>query len=425
MRLIAPILAVFVLGVSPAPSPVTTAPPDPAARILAVRSSLSIANGHLAGPGARVLGDAAARAHFVLLGEDHGTREIPAFADAFFTSLVPLGYRTIAVETGPVVTQRLRSWIAAPDGRAQYAAFEKNHGGTTAFYGWEDEFAFLEHADRATGGTLRLWGLDQELMGSSKYLLESMLEQHPGARSTALIQQMLHEDEADYRNAERSGDPTSMFVMQVAPEKLSALAASLRIDGNARANALVRALIETRDIYINCCNEMAARSNRDRALLMKQTLAAYVQAVGTHAEPPKIFFKFGEEHLYRGLNPIRNLDLGNFVFEMGDGLDLSDLHVLALGAAGRQSTFAGIGKPWASSAYALDDADHERFHFLAPFLANMASTGWTLYDLRPLRTHFAQAGIADEGYERLVFGYDFLLLVPQTTADPAINPDVF
>ena len=51
--------------------------------------------------------------------------------------------------------------------------------------------------------------------------------------------------------------------------------------------------------------------------------------------------------------------------------------------------------------------------------------GWTLYDLRPLRVHFSQTGIADAGYERLVFGYDFLLLVPRTTADPAIDPNAF
>ena len=123
--------------------------------------------------------------------------------------------------------------------------FRKNHGGTTAFYGWQREFAFLEHANRATGGALRLWGLDQELMGSSKYLLESMLEQHPGARSTALIRQMLHEDEADYRNAARSGDPAAMFVLQVKPAQLSALTASLQSDGNARSSALARALVET------------------------------------------------------------------------------------------------------------------------------------------------------------------------------------
>lgn len=425
MRLLNTTLAVLLLGASPAPSPVASASPNPTARILAVRSSLSLENGRLAGSGARALGNAAAGAHFVLLGEDHGTSEIAAFADAFFTSLVSMGYRTIAVETGPVVTERLSKWIAAPDGRAQYAAFEKSHGGTTAFYGWQREFAFLQHAERATRGTLRLWGLDQELMGSSKYLLESMLEQHPGARSTALIRQMLREDEADYRNAARSGDPTAMFVMQVDPTKLSALAASLRSDGNSRANALARALIQTRDIYVNCCNDLAARSNRDRALLMKQTLAAYLRASGAPATPPKIFFKFGEEHLYRGINPLRNLDLGNFVAELGDGLGLRDLHVLALGTSGRQSRFEGIGKPWDSSAYALDDADHERFAFLAPFVANMTPGGWTLYDLRPLRIHFSQAGIADAGYERLVFGYDFLLLVPQTTADPAIDPNVF
>jgi hypothetical protein len=45
--------------------------------------------------------------------------------------------------------------------------------------------------------------------------------------------------------------------------------------------------------------------------------------------------------------------------------------------------------------------------------------------LRPLRAHFSEVGITDREYERMVYGYDFLLLIPNTTADPAIAPDAF
>jgi hypothetical protein len=418
----AALLAATLLAVSPAPS---TAPsPDAAARILAARSAISFSDGKLAGPGAGVLRDASAGAQFVMLGEDHGTRQIAEFAGALFESLAPRGFDTIAIETGPVLAAKLRAWLASSDGRAQYATFESAHGGTTAFYGWQDEYEFLARATRITGGALQLWGLDQELMGASKFLLESILAQRPGPRSTALIHAMLAQDAIDYAKAAQNGDPGQMFLLQVDSQALHTLKASLEKDGNARSQKLVAGLIATRDIYANCCNSFSAQSNRDRALLMKQTLVAYLNAGGAYARPPKIFFKFGGEHLYRGLNPLNNFDLGNYVTEISDGLGLRSMNVLVLGTDGKQSRFAGIGKPWADASYKLGDEDHDIFAFLAPFV-QATGTLPALYDLRLLRKHFSEVGIADKEYARMVYGYDFLVLIPNTTADPPIAPSAF
>lgn len=414
------VFAATMLAASPSPSPV----PNPDARILAARTPISFTGAKLAGPGAGVLRDAMASAHFVMLGEDHGTREIPRFADALFASLAPRGFHIIAVETGPVLAAKLRTWLASPNGRALYTTFEDAHGGTTAFYGWQDEYTFLEHAARMTGGALQLWGLDQELMGASKFLLESMLAQRPGAHSRALIHTLLAQDASDYAKAAQSGDPGQMFALQVDSDALEALQAWLAQDGNARSQRLVAGLIATRNIYANCCNAFAARSNRDRALLMKQTLVTYLHASAAYERPPKIFFKFGGEHLYRGANPLHNLDLGNYVAELADGLGLRTVNVLVLGTGGKQSKFAGIGKPWANASYQLGDQDHDTFAFLTPFV-RLTATSPMLYDLRMLRKHFSDVGIADKEYERMVYGYDFLLLIPNTTADPAIAPTVF
>ncbi len=422
MHVAGALFAAALLAAAPAPSPSPT--PDAAARIAAARSAISFSGGRLAGPGAGVLRDAVAGAQFVMLGEDHGTREIAQFAGSLFAMLAPRGFDTIAIETGPVLAAKLRGWLASSNGPAQYATFEGAHGGTTAFYGWQDEYTFLADATRATHGRLRLWGLDQELMGASKFLLESILEQRPGPQSTALIHAMLAQDAADYAKAAQSGDPGQMFLLQVDAGSLHALEASLQQDGNARAQRLVAGLIATRDIYANCCNSLAAQSNRDRALLMKQTLVAYLNAAGAYARPPKTFFKFGGEHLYRGLNPLNNLDLGNYVTEIADGLGLRSMNVLVLGTEGKQSRFAGIGKPWADASYKLGDEDHDTFAFLTPFV-QATGTLPALYDLRLLRTHFSEAGITDKEYARMVYGYDFLLLIPNTTADPPIAPQAF
>ncbi len=398
---------------------------SPLERIAALRYSLSLSGGRLAGPGAAVLGDATRGAHFVMVGEDHGTAEIPRFCDALFASLVPLGFHTAVVETGPLAAAQISRWIGSPQGEREFSAFERKYPGTTAFYSWSGEYAFLRDAYIATGGRLHVWGIDQELMGSPAYILTQILATHPGPRSTQLARALLAANDADYAVASTSGSPGDTFLMKVEPEKLTALEASLGTDGSARARSLAKSLIDTQRIYVDCCNARAAQSNRARALLMKQTLVSYLRAASPGGVPPKLFFKFGEEHMYRGFNVIRNNDVGNMVSELADSLGVSDVHVLVLGAKGSQTAFAGIGKPWRTATYDLKDDDHARFRYLAPFIAAMDPAGMTLFDLRPLRTHFASMGIPDRDYERLVYGYDFLVLIANTTPDPAIDPTVF
>lgn len=398
------------------------ATPAPAQRILDSRSAIGVVNGTLTGVGAAVLRSATQDADYVLLGEDHGTAEIPKFADALFTSLVPFGFHTAVVETGPVLTTQLQKWIAQPAGSKQFAAFESRFPGTTAFYSWRDEYAFLHHAYLVTHGKLQVWGLDQELMGASGFLLTSILAEHPGPRSRALINGLLQENARADAAAYKSGDPTATFMMTVSRDKLMAMRSSLQADGNAAARRYMDALIASRDIYINCCNALAARSNRDRAQLMKRNLTAYF--AGPEANRQKLFFKFGEEHLYRGFNVVRNNDIGNYVAEIADAAGKNDVNILALGTNGEQIKFAGMGR-WAHAKYSLLDDDHDRFRYLKPFIDDVLPRGWTLYDLRPFRTHFNAMQITDKDFERLVYGYDFLLLITNTTADDPVDPRVF
>jgi hypothetical protein len=420
------LLAAVLFAATTAPAWALSPPsPSPLDRIAGLRYSLSVSGGRLAGTGAAVLVDATRGAHFVMVGEDHGTAEIPRFCDALFASLVPFGFQTAVVETGPLAAAQISRWIRSPQGEREFTTFERKYPGTTAFYGWSGEYAFLRDAYIATGGKLRVWGIDQELMGSPGYILTLILATDPGPRTTRLARDLLALNNADYAAASTSGSPGDTFLMKTAPQQLTALEASLRLDGSTRARSLAKSLIDTYRIYADCCNARAAQSNRARALLMKQTLVSYLRGASPGGVPPKLFFKFGEEHMYRGFNVIRSNDVGNMVSELADSLGVSDVHVLVLGAKGSQTAFAGIGKPWRTATYDLQDDDHARFRYLAPFIVQMDPAGMTLYDLRPLRTHFASMVITDRDYERLVYGYDFLILIPNTTPDPAIDQSVF
>jgi hypothetical protein len=50
---------------------------------------------------------------------------------------------------------------------------------------------------------------------------------------------------------------------------------------------------------------------------------------------------------------------------------------------------------------------------LKPAVDNQVPNAWTLYDLRSLRFH--KLGTVDPDMERLIYGYDLLVIVPELT----------
>ena len=92
------------------------------------------------------------------------------------------------------------------------------------------------------------------------------------------------------------------------------------------------------------------------------------------------------------------------------------VHIMILGVKGTQLAFAGIGKPGVEAPLDLKSDPRGDFNFLAPMFDNMLPGSWTMYDLRGLRPHFGAYGKLDTELERVIFGYDFLVLVPDPAA---------
>ena len=195
----------------------------------------------------------------------------------------------------------------------------------------------------------------------------------------------------------------------------------LKIEGNAEAQRLFEALLVSREIYQKNMSGEYYKSNRRRALLMKENFVApFLVASQKEGAPPKVFFKFGGLHMFRGLNPMHSSELGNLASEFAEAHKLKSVHILILGLKGQQLRFAGIGKP--SQPVPLDlagDKDSD-FLFLKPLFENQATNSWTLYDVRALRENFSKYGKVDTELERMIFGYDFVVLIP----DPKPSHDL-
>jgi hypothetical protein len=213
-----------------------------------------------------------------------------------------------------------------------------------------------------------------------------------------------------------SGNWQDACMLQLSPADLARLKTAVERTKNRRAQELTAALIKTAQVYSLHEGGHAYDANRERAQLLKHNfLEDYQQFRSATGKPPRVLLKFGTNHLFKGFDETNINDLGNFVAEFADGLGVTSLHIEVLGIRGEVAAKFGPGQP---------DRAVEQETAAGAFAALYAAAyphRWTVLDLRPLRSEFAQLGQVDREVERLILGYDLLVLVPEVTAQAAIQ----
>ena len=361
----------------------------------------------LDGKGADVLRAAITQAQFVMLGEDHGIAQIPTLGAALCSELAPAGFHHLALEVGASVAPELETFASAPDGAKRLAAFVKQNPETIAFYDWREELAMLQACAK-----YHLWGLDQDLMGSPVYVLPKILATKPGPASKAAIEGLVQDNATDRAAAAKTGDYGKLLLVAAKQATLDAATAALAKDGSVEAQQMFASLMTSRDIYLGQQSSEPYASNRARARLMKGTfLDDLSSAMKTDKAFPKVLLKLGAWHMYRGLNPLRSSELGNLVAEAAEGHKVEAVNLLVLGVSGSQLRAAGVGRAPVAAPFDLAKDKDSDFAFLAPFFAEVGKD-WMLFDLRTMRPHFKQLGVDNAELERVIFGFDFLVLIP-------------
>ena len=119
--------------------------------------------------------------------------------------------------------------------------------------------------------------------------------------------------------------------------------------------------------------------------------------------------------MYKGFDETDLNDLGNFVTEFADGLGRNSLHIEIFGVRGESEQELGPGRSDKAVVEAKGDGP------MAPPYAAIYPDKWTVFDFRPLRSQFDHFGHLDRELERLIFGYDVLVLIPEVTAQVPIQ----
>jgi hypothetical protein len=374
------------------------------------RYDLRIVSGRFTGSAAVVLENAIREAHFVLVGEDHLTREVPEFTAGVCDVMGPTGFSAMALEVSPEVADFLSASLGKSDRIARMTALVHRYPDSVAFMNMRQENDLVSHcAQVSSDPNFQLWGLDQPFIGSSGWLLDQILSTHPGPTATAALSRLKEEEQRDAAQAQETGDPTKVFLLSASDAELANAVTALERDGNPTANRLLEELMESREIYLKNIHGDAIESNKERARLLKQNLKQHLDASGGNRK--RVLVKFGNSHLYKGFNELHQLDLGDYIAEVADVRDSSALYICVLGAKGTHLLYGGYDRPGKLEPFTLDEASY--YPWIKPALDNMVPNGWTLYDLRKLR--FQALGPIDVEMQRLIYAYDLLVIAPEIT----------
>lgn len=389
-----------------------TAPTPPfAERVTQAETVLRWGPAGLDGPGASTLAGAVDGARYVLVGEAHFSVEIPRFTVALCRIMARNGLAAMAVETGPEAARIVGADLRRPDRTARLSAFMRAHPDAIAFQNNAAENDMAAACAREAGPAFQLWGLDQEFFGSAGFLLDAMAAASPGPAARAAIDRLRTLERAGVAEALASGSPGKFLIYTVTDEQMATARAAIARDGGRRAQRLFEALSETRAIFLASASGIGDPNGR-RGRLIKRTLAEYLAQAPAGS---RVLMKFGDVHTVKGINSLRQRDLGNFVAERADGEGASSLHIQVVGAGGRLGGFNGVGRQVKVGAYTpVTDPDYPWLKdVLAARPAQALGSDMLMVDLRQLRGR--PAPDMPDGWRQLVQGYDLVVVIPELT----------
>ena len=299
MRVLLLALAALVMAtgaVAQTPAPVDTRP-----LLAAATRPFTYDGGELAGPGADFMFGQMANAQFVFLGESHHDHEVPIFAGALFARLqADLGYRYLAVEQDLLAIEAVNSYRGDLSKIVALAKRYPTHIGFAS----DQDLAFLAQASKsARPGDPTVWGLEQA-QGVAPYL-EELIPLASDAATKATTHALL--DEVRIKET-RANQGAFIHDDATALPRLEALKAAYGAKPGSRADLLLTGLVTSARIYsynrrANAGERVGLYNNTEREALFKRAFMGHYRQVASAKSLPKVMFKFGSWHGYRGRSP--------------------------------------------------------------------------------------------------------------------------
>jgi hypothetical protein len=372
--------------------------------------SLQINPAGFTGDGASILREAISTPQFLLVGEQHGIVEAATFTEALFKEGITHQFQYLCIETDPFIAAQLEKVIHQP--HDSITAFFRAFPLGVPFYNTKEDFQLLQTAvDLSTANGNILWGVDQVFMGGSRFIFYRLAHMASNPQAGELALQYHQKALAAYTETMESGNFEKLFLNQINDGDFSKLYDAFGNDPTDEAVRMITGLKESQMIYSLWMKGQQYDNNFTRVRLIKRQFMEYYRATLEKTELPKVVFRFGATHTYRGLSMYDQFDLGNLVSELAE---MNGSHAVNFKITGIKGFAQGPIGP----AMAFDNTN-DIHPVILQALANRNDSGnWILLDLRPLRK-------LNPGQTRtireIIHSYDFWIMVPEAKPVTMIN----
>lgn len=348
----------------------------------------------------QLLMDKMENTQFILLGEQHGVREIGALAKHVYSMAHPLGYNTYCIETDALAAEKISAFSSQSNPVAQAQILKKDFPFSIPFYENPNDYELFQQV-KMNGG--EIWGIDQVFMAEWRLYFHELAENasNQAVRSKASL--MEAKAQAGFQESIEKKQFQSMGMFQFEPgdyEELKALS-----EDKAEQNRIAL-LARSHDIYMANMQQRYYENNYNRSQLMKENFMEYYRKA--KEQNPKVLFRMGAYHMGRGLTETRIYDIANMASELAQTNGKQSLHILALGIKGQNT----IGNPFSPVSSAPYDNQKEIMPELVSVVENLEEK-YLVVDMLPLRS---KSKSLSKELQKYVFRYDLIILINDTQA---------
>lgn len=334
---------------------------------------------------------------FVMVGEQHFIQEAGIATKAIYELAEDYDYHTLCIENDDLMVQQITELAGAEDPLQAARTFHQRFPVTVAFYENEEDYDLLSHVVKSGG---LLWGIDQTLMSQFRFNFSYLIEQSENEALVKRLEVLLDTATQAYETAIADNNFLAVYYFkydEATHKELMALAQT------PEEREIIFQLGKTKEIYDYNFNRQYYLNNEVRGQLMKSNFMRYYRAAAEETPLPKVVFKLGAYHTYRGLTPTRIYDISNLVSELAIMNGQESLHIRVLGVSGQQA----VGFPFAPEPIIEFDNTENFPPEIRDWLAGLDDKKYAVLNLAPLR---AKAREYSEELRDFMFAHDILIL---------------
>ena len=363
---------------------------------------LNIDNERFTGEGASVIKEAIRESQFILIGEQHGIREVAEFTSGLFNEAAPNGYRYLCIETDPYIAAKLEELAGKSEN--EMALFLEQFPISIPFYDAKEEFQLLKTAlsyKNDVGKTI--WGVDQVFMAAPRYLFTILLDEAKTEEANEVVSSYIKRAKTSFDKFIETSNPQNLILLSLTESDFKRLNDAFGNEISENASNILTDIQTTQEIYLLWANGKQYENNRVRSKLMKKQFMQYYNQALIFDSLPKVVFKFGSTHTYRGLSMYHQFDLGNLVSELTEMNGGYSVHFHVSGIRGMSQGYDGTPQSF------------DYYSGLNPYIRTVIDESkhdnWVLIDMRELRKSLKYNDL--EKIKEVVFSYDFWIYVPE------------